>query len=77
MGRLMLGILFTDKECRELDYVLRKELDEMLLDLHDSRLDAEIKNSIAKRYRIVFRMYARMASPKELSRYALNIRSYL
>lgn len=73
----MLGILFTDKECRELDYVLRKELDEMLLDLHDSRLDAEIKNSIAKRYRIIFRMYARMASPKELSRYALNIRSYL
>lgn len=73
----MLGILLTDRERRELDYVLRKELDEMLLDLHDSRLDAEIKQSIAKRYRIVFRMYARMASPKELSRYALNIRTYL
>ena len=72
----MLGILYTDKECRELDYVLRKELDEMLLDLHDSRLDGDIKAAIAKRYKIIFRMYARMASPKELSRYALNVRSY-
>lgn len=72
----MLGLLFTDKECRELDYVLRKELDEMLLDLNDSRLDGEIKNAIAKRYKIIFRMYARMATPKELSRYALNVRAY-
>jgi hypothetical protein len=73
----MLGILYTDKECRELDYVLRKELDEMLLDLHDSRLDGDIKVAIAKRYKIIFRMYARLASPKELSRYALNVRTYL
>lgn len=72
----MLGILYTEKECRELDYVLRKELDEMLLDLNDSRLDGDIKVAIAKRYKIIFRMYARMASPKELSRYALNVKAY-
>jgi hypothetical protein len=73
----MLGLLFNDKECKELHYVLRKELDEMLLDLSDSRLDGDIKHTIVKRYRIVFRMYARMASSKELSRYALNIRTYM
>ncbi|MHA6481111.1 hypothetical protein ACX1C1_04285 [Paenibacillus sp. strain BS8-2] len=72
----MLGILFNDKECKELDYVLRKELDEMLLDLNDSRLDGDIKQAIARRYKIIFRMYARIASPKELSRYALNARTY-
>lgn len=72
----MLGILFNDKECKELDYVLRKELDEMLLDLSDSRLDGDIKQAITRRYKIIFRMYARIASPKELSRYALNARSY-
>lgn len=44
----MLGILFNDKECREFDYVLRKELDEMLLDLNDSRMDGEIKKSNCK-----------------------------
>lgn len=72
----MLGILFNDKECKELNYVLRKELDEMLLDLGDIRLDEEIKQAITKRYKIVFRMFARIASSKELSRYALNVRSY-
>ncbi|GIQ64355.1 hypothetical protein PACILC2_29230 [Paenibacillus cisolokensis] len=73
---VMLGILLNDKECKELDYVLRKELDEMLLDLNDSRLDRDIKQSITKRYKIIFRMYARFASPKELSRYALSNKTY-
>lgn len=68
----MLGILFNDRECRELEYVLRKELDEMLLDLRDSRIAGEMKTAIENRYKVIFRMYARMASPKELSRYALN-----
>ncbi|XEC94583.1 hypothetical protein AB6A23_25380 [Paenibacillus tarimensis] len=72
----MLGILFNDKECKELDYVLRKELDEMLLDLNDARMDGEIKHAIAKRYKVIFRMYARIATPKELSHYALNIKSF-
>lgn len=72
----MLGMLFNNKECKELDYVLRKELDEMLLDLNDTRLDGDIKGAIARRYKIIFRMYARIASPKELSRYALNARMY-
>ncbi|WP_223070531.1 hypothetical protein [Paenibacillus caui] len=66
----MLGMLFNDKECRELDYLLRKELDEMLLDLSDNRLDHDIRSAIAKRYTTVFRMYARFAPPKELSKYA-------
>lgn len=71
----MLGMMFTDKECRELGYMLRKEMDEMLLDLGDRRLDGPVKDAITKRYRIVFRMYARMATPRELSRYAVGLRS--
>ncbi|MCM3342399.1 hypothetical protein M3650_28185 [Paenibacillus sp. MER TA 81-3] len=70
----MLGFLFNERECKELSYMLRKELDEMLLDLSDNRLDAEVRQAISKRYRTVFRMYARIASPKELSRYARNHR---
>ncbi|MEI7028279.1 hypothetical protein [Paenibacillus sp. y28] len=66
----MLGFLFNPKECKELDYVLRKELDEILFDLNDHRLDADMKRAIESRYKVIFRMYARMASPKELSRYA-------
>lgn len=68
----MLGILLNEKECKELNYVLRKELDEMLLDLTDSRLDQTIKQAIRSRYKVIFRMYARLASPKDLSKYALQ-----
>jgi hypothetical protein len=68
----MLGFLFNDRECKELDYVLRKELDEMLFDLNDHRVDAGAKSAIELRYRIVFRMYTRLASTKEISKYARN-----
>jgi len=68
----MLGFLFNQRECKELGYVLRKELDEMLFDLKDNRLDGEVKNAIESRYTVIFRMYARLATPKDLSRYARN-----
>ncbi|MGF9712610.1 hypothetical protein [Paenibacillus naphthalenovorans] len=68
----MLGFLFNERECKELNYVLRKELDEMLFDLNDQRIDTDIKKAIESRYKVIFRMYARLASPKEISRYARN-----
>jgi hypothetical protein len=71
----MLGMLLSDKECKELDYMLRKEMDEMLLDLSDRRLDKPVKEAISRRYKTIFRMYARIAPPRELSRYALGLRS--
>lgn len=68
----MLGILLDERESKELDYILRKELDEMLLDLKDRRIDENIRRAIDARYRVIFRMFARFASPKELSRYVRN-----
>jgi hypothetical protein len=68
----MLGFLFNARECRELDHVLKKELDEMLFELNDKRIGSDIKVAIESRYKVIFRMYARLASPKEISRYARN-----
>lgn len=68
----MLGFLFNERECRELDYLLRKELDEMLFDLNDKRMDSDIKGAIEARYKVIFRMYARLASTKDISKYARN-----
>lgn len=68
----MLGFLFNERECRELDYLLRKELDEMIFDLKDSQINGEVRKAIELRYKIIFRMYARLASPNEISRYARN-----
>lgn len=71
----MLGFLFNERECRELDFMLRKELDEMLFDLNDKKLGKDMKSAIELRYNIVFRMYARLASPKEISRYVRKSRT--
>jgi hypothetical protein len=68
----MIGFLFNDRECKELDFVLRKELDEMLFDLNDQRIDTQVKGAIETRYRVVFRMYTRLASTKDISKYARN-----
>lgn len=68
----MMGMMFNEKECKELSYVLRRELEEMLLDLSDRRLDQEIRKAIVVRYKTVFRMYARFAAPEELSKYAIR-----
>jgi hypothetical protein len=68
----LIGFLFNERECKELDYVLRKELDEMLFDLNDQRVDSNAKGAIEERYSIVFRMYTRLASSKEISKYARN-----
>ncbi|MFC4304702.1 hypothetical protein [Cohnella boryungensis] len=70
----MLGMMFTEKECKEFDYLLRKEMDEMLLDMSDRRLDGPVKEAITRRYKIIFRMYARIAPPRELSRYATGLK---
>ncbi|NGZ78039.1 hypothetical protein [Saccharibacillus alkalitolerans] len=70
----MLGMMFNEMECKEFAYVLRKELDEMLFDLSDKRLDKDMRQAISKRYQTIFQMYARVAPPKELSKYVRDKR---
>ena len=68
----MLGFLFNEKESNELQYMIKKELEEMLLDLGDKRIDGALRKAIEDRYQVVFRMYTRFGSTKELSKYARN-----
>jgi hypothetical protein len=65
----LLGFLFNTKECQELEYLLKRELEEMLLDFNDKRIDYLVKRAMEERYSILFKMYARIASPNELSKY--------
>jgi hypothetical protein len=65
----LLGFLFSTKEVQELEYLLKRELEEMLLDFSDKRIDYLVKRAMEERYSILFRMYARVASPNELSKY--------
>ncbi|CCQ95271.1 conserved hypothetical protein [[Clostridium] ultunense Esp] len=65
----MMGLLISPKEFMELEYLIRRELEEMLLDLEDRRLDGLARIAIEERYQLMFRLYARVASPKELARF--------
>lgn len=65
----MMGLLITPKECMELEYIIRRELEEMLLDLEDTRLDGVVRKAIEERYQLIYRLYSRIAPPKEKLRY--------
>lgn len=68
----MMGFLFNQKECQEMEYMLRRELEELLLDLGDKRIDGVVRRAMEDRYSTVFKMYGRLVSPKELSKYVRN-----
>ena len=65
----MLGILLNFKEVQEMEYLLKKELEELLLDLGDHRIDGLVKRAMEERYQVIFRMLGRFVTPKELSKY--------
>lgn len=68
----MMGFLFNQKECQELQYLLRRELEELLLDLGDKRIDGVVRTAMEERYTTVFKMYGRLVTPKELVKYVRN-----
>lgn len=68
----MLGVLLSTKESQEIEYLLKRELEELLLDLTDSRIDGLVKRAMEERYKIIFGLYKRFASPKECYKYIRN-----
>lgn len=65
----MLGAIFTDKEALEMTFILKNEMEELLLDLEDERIEGIVKRSMEERYKIVFRLFQRFASPADCGRY--------
>jgi len=61
----MIGILLSGKEREELLYLLKKEMDEMLFDLHNEWLNPRIKKSMEERYQILFHLFKKIAPPSD------------
>lgn len=70
----MLGLLINQKEIKEMEYLIKREMDEILFDLRDARIDHIVKRSMEERYQILFSLFKRVASPKECLNYTRNIR---
>lgn len=65
----MLAFIVNEKELRELEYMLKREMDEMLFDFEDERIDYIVKRAMEERYRIVFQLFMRITSPEECMQY--------
>lgn len=65
----MIGFLINEKEAKEMEYLIKREMDEILFDLKDERIDHIVKGAMEERYKILFTLYKRLAAPKECLRY--------
>lgn len=60
----------TEEEQKELEYILKRELDELLFDFADERIHHVVKKTMEERYQIVFGLFRKAASAEECMRYA-------
>jgi hypothetical protein len=65
----MLGFLVNDKEIKEMEYLIKREMDEILFDLRDERIDHIVKRAMEERYKVLFTLFRRVASPNECLKY--------
>ncbi|HYK72445.1 MAG TPA: hypothetical protein VEV44_04820 [Pseudoneobacillus sp.] len=65
----MLGMLINEKEVKEIQYLIKREMDEILFDLRDERIDHIVKRAMEERYKILFTLFKRVASPADCLKY--------
>ena len=65
----MFGLLINDKEVKEMEYLIKREMDEILFDLRDDRIDHIVKRAMEERYKVLFTLFRRVASPNDCLKY--------
>lgn len=65
----MLGLLINDMEQKEIEYLIKRELEELLLDLDDHRIDYLVKKAMKERYQRLFQILLRVASKEDCLQY--------
>jgi hypothetical protein len=65
----MLGLLIDEREMKEIEYLIKREMDEILFDLKDERIDHIVKRSMGERYKILFSLFKRIASDRDCIKY--------
>jgi len=68
-GESMLGLLVNEMEQKEIEYLIKRELEELLLDLEDNRIDQMVKRAMRERYRLLFQLLRRVANEQECMKY--------
>ncbi|MFG6150670.1 hypothetical protein [Halobacillus sp. B23F22_1] len=65
----MYGLMLTKQEHQEIEYLLKREMEEITLDLGDHRIDSSIKGAMEERYEVLFQLFRRFANGEECLQY--------
>lgn len=65
----MLGVLLKEIEIKEMQYLIKREMDEILFDLQDNRIDHIVKRAMEERYKVLFSLFKRVGDPNECLKY--------
>lgn len=65
----MLAFLVNKREIKELEYLLKREMEEILQDLNDARIDQIVKHAMEDRYQVLFNFFKRFACEKDCCKY--------
>lgn len=65
----MIGMLLGEMEVKEIQYLLKREMDEIIFDLEDHRIDHIVKNAMEERYKVLYSLFKRISTNKECIRY--------
>lgn len=68
----LFGIIIHEKEKLEIQYLLKREMDEILYDLEDERIDHIVKRAMKERYKILFSLFTRVAPHNECMNYIID-----
>ncbi|NIK12991.1 hypothetical protein [Alkalibacillus almallahensis] len=68
-SEMMIGLLVNESEQMELEYLLKREMDELLYDFSYHDLDENVQEAIKERYTLLFNIYKRFATQKECLKY--------
>lgn len=65
----MFGVMLLDKEAQELEYLIKKELDDLVDDLNNKQLNNIVRRAMEERYQILFNIFKRFANQGECLKY--------
>lgn len=68
----MIGMIVNEKELRELEYMIKREMDELIFDMEDTRIDVVVKRAMYNRYQTLFQLFRRVATDQEVQKYITN-----
>ncbi|GEL78783.1 hypothetical protein TMU01_30180 [Tenuibacillus multivorans] len=65
----MLGMMVSEQEQKEIEYLLRREMDELIFDFNYQNMDKQVKEAIKERYTTLFNIFRRIANHSSCLQY--------